>query len=220
MRRVAWLLTLLLAMAWMATGCSERPDKPRKPQMIKLLPDTPPPPPPPPKPQDKPPPKPEAKPQPQDAPKPVQAPLPQALKTDEAAGAGPGSGLAAGPVTQDYSNQKIGQATVIGGSGTSIGDAGASRLAANTFGNAASRELNEYLTRDKDVKLRDYKVRVWLWLTPSGSLQRAELVDSTGDPQTDEALRTSLNRFPGTRNPPPPKLPQPMRVLVSNRLLG
>lgn len=220
MRRVAWVLTMLLAAAWLTTGCSERPEKPRKPQMIKLLPDTPPPPPPPPpKPEDRPPPTPESKPQPQDAPKPVEAPA-QALKSDEAAGNGPGSGLAAGAVTQDYSDQKISQGTVIGGTGQSLGDAGANRLAANTFGNAASRELNEYLARDKDVKLRDYKVRVWIWLTPVGGLQRAELVDSTGDPQTDEALRTAINRFPGTRNPPPPKLPQPLRVLVSNRLLG
>jgi periplasmic protein TonB len=220
MRRMTSLLVLLLAMLWLAAGCSERPEKPRKPQMIKLLPDTPPPPPPPPpKPEDRPPPKPESKPQPQEAPKPVEAP-PQALKSDEAAGAGPGNGLAAGAVTQDYADQKIGQGTMVGGNAKSAGDVGANRLAASTFGNAASRELNEYLARDKDVKLRDYKVRVWLWLTPTGSLQRVELVDSTGDAQADEALRSAINRFPGTRNPPPPRLPQPLRVLVSNRLLG
>jgi periplasmic protein TonB len=220
MRHAASLLLLLLTVAWLATGCSERPEKPRKPQMIKLLPDTPPPPPPPPpKPEDRPPPKAQDKPQPQQAPKPVEAPA-QALKSDEAAGDGPGSGLAAGAVTQDYSDQKIGQGTVIGGSAASVGDAGTNRLAANTFGNIASRELNEYLARDKDVKLRDYQVRVWLWLTPGGSLQRAQLVDSTGDAQTDEALRAAINRFPGTRNPPPPRLPQPLRVRVSNRLLG
>lgn len=220
MRRMTSLLVLLLAMLWLATGCSERPEKPRKPQMIKLLPDTPPPPPPPPpKPEDRPPPKPESKPQPQEAPKPVEAP-PQALKSDEAAGTGPGNGLAAGAVTQEYADQKIGQGTMVGGNAMGVGDAGANRLAASTFGNAASRELNEYLARDKDVKLRDYKVRVWLWLTPTGSLQRVELVDSTGDAQADEALRSAINRFPGTRTPPPPRLPQPLRVLVSNRLIG
>ncbi len=210
---LAALLSAVLALA----GCGDKPDKPRKQQTVKLLPDTPPPPPPPPKPEDKPPPKAETRPQPQQAPKPVDAPLPQALKTDEAAGNGPGGGLTAGPVTQDYSDQKIGAGTTIG---SVLADNGATRLAANTFGNAASKALNEFLTRDRGVKLRDYKVRVHLWLTPTGSLQRAELVDSTGDAATDEALRSALNRFPGTAMAPPAKLPQPMRVLISNRLLG
>lgn len=209
---VAVLTALVLA------GCGDQPDKPRKQQTLKLLPDTPPPPPPPPKPEDKPPPKPESKPQQQDTPKPADVPpQPQALKTDEAPGAGPGGGLSSGPVTQDYNGQKIGQGAVIGGTPV---DTGPNRLAANAFGNAASRALNEFLVRDKDVRLRDYKVRVQLWLTPTGGLQRAELIGSSGDAQTDEALRAALNRFPGTGNPPPANLPQPIRVLVSNRLLG
>lgn len=215
------LVTLVLAGALGLSGligCSGEADTPRKQQKIVLLPPAPPPPPPPPRPEDKPPPpKAEDKPQPQDAPKPVETPQQQALKTDEAAGNGPGGGLSAGTVTQDYTDQKIGQGTNIGGGAV---DGGANRLAANAFGNAASRALNEFLVRDRGVKLRDYQVRVALWLTPSGRLERAELVDSTGDPQVDEALRTALNRFPGTSTPPPAQLPQPMRVLVSNRLMG
>ena len=215
--RISTLALVFLMAAFGLSACSDKPERPRKQQTLKLLPDTPPPPPPPPKLENKPPSKPEDKPQPQQLAKPVEAPQPQALKSDEAAGSGPGSGLTAGPVTQDYTDQKIGAAQVIGGTPA---DTGTSRLAANAFGNAASRALNEYLTRDKDVKQRDYKVRVQIWLTASGGLQRAELVDSTGDPQTDEALRAALNRFPGTSTAPPARLPQPMRVLVSNRLIG
>lgn len=218
--RISTLALVFLMAAFGLSACSDKPERPRKQQTLKLLPDTPPPPPPPPKPENKPPSKPEDKPQPQQLAKPVEAPQPQALKSDEAAGSGPGSGLTAGPVTQDYTDQKIGAGTTIGGSAAAAADTGTSRLAANAFGNAASRALNEYLTRDKDVKQRDYKVRVQIWLTASGGLQRAELVDSTGDPQTDEALRAALNRFPGTSTAPPARLPQPMRVLVSNRLIG
>ena len=83
-----------------------------------------------------------------------------------------------------------------------------------------ARALNEFLARDRDVKRRDYRVRVELWLTPAGGLQRAELLGSTGDPDTDEALRAALARFPGTGAALPPKLPQPVRLLVSNRLMG
>jgi len=210
-------LALLLLAALSLTACDSKPERPRKAQALKLLPDTPPPPPPPPKSEDKPPPKPEDKPQPQEAPKPAEAPQPQTLKTDEAPGSGPGGGLSSGAVTQDYSDQKIGQGTTLGGGGA---DGAANRLALNSFGNATSRALNEYLVRDKAVKLRDYQVRVELWLSASGGLQRAELVDSTGDAQTDQALRAALNRFPGTTTAPPAKLPQPLRVMVSNRLMG
>ncbi len=209
---------LLITLAGLVAGCSDGPDKPqRRQQMVKLLPDTPPPPPPPPKPEDKPPPKPEDKPQPQDVPKPAELPQAQALKSDEAAGDGPGSGLAAGAVTQDYTDQKLGQGQTLGGAPA---DNATQRLALNSYAQAATRALNEFLARDRDIKRLDYKVGVEIWLSASGTLQRAELMGSTGDPQTDQALREALTRFPGTGNAPPPSLPQPVRLLVSNRLLG
>ena len=213
-----WNLTWAVALlACALVGCDNQPERPRKQQVVKLLPDTPPPPPPPPKPEDRPPPKPEDKPQSQDAPKPAQDPLPQALKTDEAPGAGAGGGLTSGTVTQDYTDQKIGQGTTIGGTTT---DSAATRLAATSYANAVTRALNEYLARDREIKRLDYKVQVDVWLSPSGTLQRAELLGSTGDAQTDEALRSALARYPGTGTPLPAKMPQPVRLQVSNRLLG
>jgi protein TonB len=212
------LLIVVQVAALGLTACDDRPTPVRKMQTVKLLPDAPPPPPP--KPEEK---KPEApkeeKPQqqlvvnkPLDAP----PPQPQALRSDETAGDGPGGGLVAGSVSQDYSDQKIGQGTAIGGGA----DTGGNRLAMNSFANAATRNLNEFLARDKDVRRLDYKVGVDLWLTPSGSLQRAELVGSTGDPATDQALRAALARFPGTPTPPPERMLQPIRLLLTNRLMG
>jgi len=210
------ILLLMLVAAGLA-ACGDEPQRPRKQQMVKLLPDTPPPPPPP-KPEDKPPPpKPEDKPQPQEAPKPVEAPAQAALKTDEVAGDGPGNGLTAGAVTRDYTDQKIGQGTTIGGTGP---DGAVSQLAANAYANAATRALHEFLARDRDVKRRDYQVRVDLWLNAAGTLQRAELVGSSGDPDTDRALRAALDRFPGAAAPMPARMALPMRLLVTNRMMG
>jgi protein TonB len=218
MRRSATFVTLILAAgAGLLTACDGKSAPQRKQQVVKLLPDTPPPPPPPPKPEERTPPKPDDKPQPQEVQKAMEAPQPQALKSDEAAGDGPGNGLSAGSVTQDYTDQKLGQGSTIGGAPAENPTA---RLALNSYANAATRALNEYLSRDKDVKRLDYKVRVEVWLTPSGQLERAVLLGSTGDAPTDEALRAALTRFPGTGQPPPPKLPQPLRVLVTNRMLG
>lgn len=204
---------LALALLGLA-ACDGAPERPRKVQTVRLLPDTPPPPPPP-RQEDRPPPRPEAKPQPQDAPKPVEQPQAQALKEEGPAGNGPGNGLSAGTVTQDYTDQRIG--TAIGGSAP---DSGIGRLTATSYGNATTRALNEFLTRERTLKQRDYQVRVELWLGADGALRRAQLVDSTGDGATDDALRAALDRFPGNAAPPPAGLPQPVRVRVSNRMMG
>ncbi len=217
MQRSACTLLVTACLAVGLAACSDEPQRPRKQQMVKLLPDTPPPPPPPPKAENRPPPKPDDKPQPQEAPKPVDAPAAAALKSDEAAGDGPGSGLTAGAVTRDYVDQKLGQGTSIGGAPA---ENPAARLAAQTYANTATRALHEFLARDRDVKQRDYQVRVDLWLTPTGALQRAELVGSSGDADTDRALRAALDRFPGAASPLPARMALPMRLLVTNRMMG
>jgi periplasmic protein TonB len=208
-------LGLVLGVSLLLSACGDQPAPPRKMQTVKLLPDQLPPPPPPPKPEEKKPepPKPDDKPAPA-APKPDAEPA-QALKSDEAAGDGPGNGLVAGAVMQEYSGEKLGDKPVIAGSG---GDATA-RLAATSFANATTRTLNEFLARERELKRVGYRAQVHLWLSASGTLERAELVGSTGDTDTDRALREALMRFPGAGTPPQ-ALPQPLRLQVTNRMLG
>lgn len=206
-----------LAVALLLTACSDAPAPPRRQQMVKLLPDAPPPPPP--KPEEKKPEQPpkEDKPQPQvPQAKPVEAPQQQALRSDEAAGEGAGNGLVAGAVSKDYAGERIGGGTTIG----TPADDGSARLAAASFANGATRALNEFLARERELRRADYRVRVNLWLSASGELQRAELVEGTGDVETDQALRAALARFPGPGTPPPERMPQPLRLLVTNRLVG
>lgn len=209
-RRLALLSAAFLLAAGLS-GCDDAPSKPKKATVVKILPDTPPPPPP--KPEEK---KPEPekidKPQQQlNQPKQVEAPQPQALKSDEAAGDGPGNGMQSGAVNSDYAGGQIGQGA---------GEALASRFAFNSYANSLTRALNDFLARDKDLKRRGYNVKVHVWLQSDGRLERADLVGSTGDEQADAALRAALARFPGSATPIPDKLPQPMRLLVTNRILG
>ena len=202
---------LLLALS----ACEKPAPATRQAQNVKLLPDTPPPPPP--KPEEKKvEPRKEDKPQQQQAqPKPAPAPEPQTLKSDEAPGQGAGNGPVAGAVTQDYQGGAIGS-----GNGGTGGGSAAERLAANTYAQAATRALNDYLLREKNLRLGDYRLAVNLWLQPDGRLQRAELVGSTGDAQTDSALREALQRFPGLGTPLPERMPLPLRLRVSNRMMG
>lgn len=186
-------------------------------QTVKLLPDTPPPPAP--KPEEKrPEPPKEAKATAQlQPPKPAEVPpQPQALKSDEAAGDGPGGGLVAGAVSRDYTDQKIGSNT-IGGQG---GDSGVSLAAAQAYAQALTRSLNDFLARDRELRRADYRARVLVWLSPQGTLQRVEIVEGSGDAPTDQTLRAAIGRFPGAATPPPERLPQPLRLQVTNRMIG
>ncbi|MEY2840375.1 MAG: hypothetical protein RJB60_2674 [Pseudomonadota bacterium] len=182
---------------------------------IAVLPDTPPPPPPPPKEEKKLEPKPgENKPQPQEQPKPAETPPePQQLKMEGAAGDGP-SAFGAGAVNSEYKGGPIGNGS---GAGGTVGD----RLASLSYGNASKRELNEFLNREADVRRAgDYKVPIGLWLRADGSVERLELLTSSGSTDTDELLRKALARFRGFKNPPPPGMAWPMRLQLTNRLTG
>jgi len=205
------LQLLVGVMCCALVACSEEPPRERKVQTVRLLPDTPPPPPPPPKPEDRPPPKAADKPAPAEA-RPAETPQAQTLKTDEAPGAGAGGGLSSGNVTQDYRGQAIGNAAEA--------TVGGSRLAAAAYASAAARSLNEHLQRERDLRRSDWRLQVNVWLQADGRVARAELIGSTGDPLVDEALRAALLRFPGTATAPPERLPQPLRVQVSNRMIG
>jgi protein TonB len=218
--RISWplgrlfgtLMAAVLAVA-LLPACSDEPQRERRMQMVKLLPDAPPPPPPPP-PKEKPPEPPKSDKPPPDSKQPEAEPSNQ-LKSDEAAGDGPGNGLVAGTVTQDYTDQKAAPAGRIDGGG----DDAAARLAAQSFAASTTRALNDFLAREQPLKRGDYRAQVDIWLTPSGSVQRAELQGSTGDLELDRALRESLLRFPGTAAPPD-GLRQPLRLRVTNRMLG
>ncbi|MDE2401320.1 MAG: TonB family protein [Burkholderiales bacterium] len=212
----AWIRWAMGAMAlatiggliyWAATsfkGTSGR----HKTQTVKIavLPDTPPPPPP--KEEKKPePPKQEDKPQPQQQPKPQEAPpAPQQLKMDGPAGDAP-SGFAAGQVTQEYKGGDVG--TGSGGNGLQFA----------LFTTQVQRHLQSALARNRDIKLGDYRVRVSVWIAPSGEFKRVELMSPSGDEKVDAALRQALAQLP-PMNDVPANLPQPIRLRITNRMTG
>lgn len=206
-------LALLAGAGALIKRLLDAPDAPRRQvARISILPDTPPPPPPPPKEEKKPePPKEEPKQVMREEPLKQQVPKQdnQPLKMEGAAGDGP-SAFAAGAVTQEYT----------GGTPGAGGGSPLNRLAFTSYANAVTRALNEHLAREKDLKQQNYKIPVNVWLAPDGALQRVELVGTTGDASLDDTLRSALKRFPGAVNALPERMPQPLRVLVTNRMLS
>jgi protein TonB len=185
----------------------------RKVARITIVPDTPPPPPPPPKEEKRPEPPKDQKEVKVEQPKPVEAPPQQAeqLKMEGAAGDGP-SPFAAGSVTNEYKGGDVGS---VGG-----GTAKPNRMQFAFFTSALQRHIQDELARNREVKQIDYRVTVAVWLGRDGSVQRAELADSTGNDKADAALSAALRQMRAFREAPPADMPQPIRLRITNRLTG
>ncbi|WP_018413447.1 TonB C-terminal domain-containing protein [Methyloversatilis thermotolerans] len=217
LRVVALVLGLALVVAagmWLKDMLSKPPGPTRQVTRISIIPDTPPPPPPPPKEEKRPEPPKDQKEVKVEQPKPVEAPPQQAeqLKMEGAAGDGP-SPFASGTVTNDYKGGEVG--TTIGG-----GPARVNPAAFRFYTNALLAHVQRQLAQNRDVKQLDYAVAVKVWVGRDGRIERAELVDSTGEQNTDAALTRALSQLTAFQDPPPAGMPQPVRLLVKNRITG
>lgn len=193
------VLSLVLGLA----GC-DRQTETKKPPKISLLPDKPPPPPPPPKEEKKPePPKEEKKEvKIEQAEKKNEPPADPALKMEGAAGDAP-SAFASGHVTSEDLS-KLGTGT---GGGSLINPF-------NVYAGSVKSELQRFLNRRAELKRRQYKIEVRVWVGEDGRIKSFELQGSTNDSDTDDAIRNALAALPAFSEPPPPKMPQPIRLRV------
>lgn len=176
--------------------------KARKPSTVNLLPDKPPPPPPPPKEDKKPePPKEDKKDikieQPKEQAQPAQN---EPLKMEGAAGDGE-SAFGAGSVGRDYA-------------GGTIGATGAQQ---GMYAGRLQRHLQEQLSRNRKLKESDYRVTLRVWLRRDGSVEKAELAQSTGSAALDELLQEVLLQVGPMREAPPENMPQPIKIRVTAR---
>lgn len=175
--------------------------KPRKPPVVTLLPDKPPPPPPPPKEEKKPEPPKENKDvkiePPKEAPQPAQN---EPLKMEGAAGDGD-SAFGAGTVGREYSGGNIGATGAVQG----------------MYAGRLQRHLQDQLSRNRKLKESDYRVTVRVWLRRDGSVEKADLAQSTGNSGLDELLRDALLQVAAMREAPPENMPQPIRIRITAR---
>lgn len=199
--RAAALLALCMVLG--LTGC-DRQAETKRPPKISLLPDKPPPPPPPPKEEKKPePPKEEKKEvKIEQAEKKNEPPADPALKMEGAAGDAP-SAFASGHVTNEDLS-KLGTGT---GGGSLINPF-------NVYAGTIKSELQRFLNRRTELKRRQYKIEVRVWVGEDGRVKSFELQGSTNDSDTDDAIRNALAALPAFSEPPPPKMPQPIRLRV------
>ena len=215
-----WLVALLAIALVALLGCTayyfvnlKGAGAAKKPPRISLLPNTPPPPPPPP-------PKEEKRPEPPKEHKEVkmeqvepknEPPPDQTLKMEGAAGDGPS--LFGGGKVGNEDLSKIGAPGVIGGTGTAAVARGILNPF-NAYAMSIKGELQSLLARRGELKRRRYGVEVNLWVGADGKLARFELVGSSNDEDTDQAIRSVLAALPGFSEGPPPRMPQPLRLRI------
>lgn len=196
-------VVLLGLIAWGALSLmGGKSGKARKPPVVTLLPDKPPPPPPPPKEEKKPEPKEEKKDVKVEPPK---EPVPQPaqnepLKMEGAAGDG-NSAFGAGTVGREYTGGAI----------------GATGMQQGLYAGRLQRHLQEQLGRNRKLKESDYRVTLRIWLRRDGSVEKAELAQSTGSDTVDDLLREALLQIGAMREAPPDNMPQPIRIRVTAR---
>lgn len=178
---------------------------PPKPPKISLLPNTPPPPPPPPKEEKRPEPPKENKEVREQPPEPKLTPPPEAVMSGPKGDAP--SDFKAGNVTKEDYSGKIGTGDK-GGGGRGLANP------FNLYASTIKNELQRVLSRRTELKRRQYRVEVNVWVGDDGSIKRSELIGTTSDADTDAAIRSALASIPAFSESPPPRMPQPIRLRI------
>lgn len=177
-------------------------------------------PPPPPKPEEKPP-EPEVKkeevkvPEPETPPPPDQ---PENAKQDEPPPAndlGLDADGQAGSDSFGLAANKGGK-SIIGGGGGNGG--GGNRY--GWYAGMIEKGIQDVFDRNKDLLAKEsYKVVIKVWVNKDGSIERFDLGGSSGNPETDKAIKMALKEMTRVKEPPPDGMPQPVKLRITSRLL-
>lgn len=82
------------------------------------------------------------------------------------------------------------------------------------------RHLQDELSKRKGLRVGEYRVVVKIWLGSDGSIQRYELVGTSGSPEVDENIKAALTSARPMRDLPPENMPQPVKVRITARGMG
>ena len=211
-----WITTAVcafLALIAFAAFALMNEKQPIKRQIVQISLLKPPPPAPPPPPPEQKLPEPQVKeevelPEPEAKPAEAEAPPPGEQLGLDANGSGEsdGFGLAAKKNGNDI--------TTIGGGGNG------NRAHFALFTGLVQRRLQEQFLKNDKLRRSDYRAVVSVWFTPEGTVDRYELIGSSGNPEVDQNIKISLQDMPALKQPPPADLPQPVRLRVTSRGAG
>jgi protein TonB len=82
------------------------------------------------------------------------------------------------------------------------------------------RHFSEQFNKNEKLKSRDYKVVIKVWLGTDGRVQKFEISGSSGNEETDAAIRSALSQMAPMPELPPANMPQPIRLRMTSRGAG
>ena len=80
------------------------------------------------------------------------------------------------------------------------------------------QHIQDALALNDKLQGATYKITVRVWLNADGSVNKADLVNTSGDEKTDSSLRQALKDLPKLTEAPPEDLPQPIKLRITSRI--
>jgi len=104
-----------------------------------------------------------------------------------------------------------------GDGGGMVGSGGGTGTGTGSYDQYLGYAIQQAVQRDDRVNRLVFEVRADVWLDADGRLVRAELVGSSGNPRTDDALVDALRAMPRIDVAPPSSLRFPLRVAIRGK---
>lgn len=99
------------------------------------------------------------------------------------------------------------------GGGTRIGGKGGGGNPYAGYAAMVQRSVQQYLQRDDKTRKGRYSATVAMWLNADGTIQRSQVIATTGKPELDAAIVAALQGR-ALPQPPPAQMPQPINLRI------
>jgi protein TonB len=86
------------------------------------------------------------------------------------------------------------------------------------YGSLLGADIQDSLAERKRLRQVKYTAVLDLWINKDGRIEKVELVRTSGNRELDTTLRLAVAEVGKVREPPPPEMPQPVRLQVTSRL--
>jgi protein TonB len=86
------------------------------------------------------------------------------------------------------------------------------------YGSLLGADIQDSLAVRKRLRQVKYTAVLDLWINRDGRIEKVELVRTSGNRDLDTTLRLAVAEIGKVREPPPPEMPQPVRLQVTSRL--
>lgn len=103
------------------------------------------------------------------------------------------------------------------GDGKGTGRIGGGGNPFNWYASLLQQALQDQLANSEKAKNATYKVVVKVWVSTTGTVERYEVMNSSGNTEVDATLRTILSSLRELKEAPPPDMPQPLKLRIVSR---